>query len=325
MLILKEYKEKIVECLIAAIKRDVPDAVLLSGGIDSSAVACVAREINPDLCGITVTAENQQNADLDYARMASEKLALKRHEIAKLSTDEIPELIKEAVLAVGTFNVYWIAASLVLLKGLKYAKALGLKKVATGEGSDDIFGSFPVMLNWIGSPAELEDFINIRLKDINIMTQELARYLDIEIVTPFYHPGLVACALGMPPELKSRRSDDGVITTKYVLRETFRDKLPELVARRPQTMAFVGASTLDVLMEKYSAYADVEEFRHKYGINFSSSFECYLFDILNQAKRYQPVQDDQSCLYCRSKLRTKESVHCPVCGTLQYRGNILKF
>ncbi len=322
---LEEYKQKISKYLTEAVKSDIPDAILLSGGIDSSAIACIAKEVNPNLCCITVISENRQNDDLSYAKMVSDKLCLKRHETAILSAEEIPELIKEAVLAVGTFNVYWIAASLVLLKGLKYAKEIGLKKIATGEGSDDIFGSFPVMLNWTGSQNELESFIKIRLKDIDVMTQKLARYLDVEIVTPFYYPELVSCALSMPLELKSHRGNDGVVTTKYVLRETFKERLPELVSIRPQTMAFVGASTLDVLMEKYSTYADVEEFRRKYGINFASSFECYLFDILNKDNRYKPIAVSDSCLYCHSELRVKESVHCPVCGTLQYQGNILKF
>lgn len=325
MFSLEEYKQKISEYLTEAVNRDIPEAILLSGGIDSSAIACIAKEINSNLCGITVTSENQQNDDLKYAQMVSNKLLLSRHEIAVLSDSEIPELIREAVLAVGTFNVYWIAASLVLLKGLKYAKEMGLKKVATGEGSDDIFGSFPVMLSWTGSQNELENFIKIRLQDISVMTQELARYLGVEIVTPYYYSELVSCALSMPLELKSRCSIDGVLVAKYILRETFKDKLPAVVSSRPQTMAFVGASTLDLLMEKYAGYADVEEFKRKYGINFSSPFECYLFNILNQAGRYQPANASGSCLYCHSELRTKESVHCRVCGSLQYQGNILKF
>ncbi len=322
---LEQYKKKVYKFLDKAVKENVPDGVLLSGGIDSSAIAYLAKKYNKKLTCVTIISEDRKSPDKSFAELICDRCNIKNHELVPLKEDEVSDLIKNAVLSVGTFNIYWIAASIVLLKGLTYAKKIGLKKIATGEGSDDIFGSFPVMLNWPDGDNELKKFILTRIKDIDVMTKKISDYLGIKIVTPFYSKELVDFTLQIPLNLKTKTRRDGSKITKYILRESFKKVLPKLVLSRPQTMAFIGASTLDLLTNKYAQSMDVLKFRKKYKINFSNPFECYLFDILNKAGKYQPLKTGHSCIYCSSKLRAKNSVHCTVCGTLQYKNKILQF
>lgn len=320
------YKKNIYRLLNDSIKKNIPDAVLLSGGVDSSSVAYLSVNHNPGLSSITVISENKFSSDKKYAMLAAKNLNINNHSEAILKDEETPELIRNAVLSMGIFNIYWISASVVLLKGLAFAKSRGFNKIATGEGADDLFGSFPVMIDWIYGDKELKKFIRNRIKDIDIMTKKLSEYLNINIITPFFDEKLIDFALKIPIDLKIKRDcENNKVISKFILREAFREYLPETITNRPQTMAFTGASTLDLLTEKYKDFVDIEEYRKKYNINFKTSFECFLFDILNKAGGYNPVAEGNRCLYCKSKLRSAESVHCPVCGTLQYNNKILDF
>jgi len=319
------YKEKLFSYLDEAIKKNKPEAVLLSGGIDSSSIAYLGKKYKPELKSITVVTRDTESPDQQFAKKVSRKLKIKEHIIAPLDTGEIPSLVKKAVLILGNFNIYWASAAIVLLRGLEYAKINNIEKVATGEGSDDLFGSFPVMLNWKNGNKSLQNFIEIRKKDIDIMTQKIADSLNVKIVMPFHDKRIINLAFKMPLKYKIKKNQNGKKVTKYVLREAFKNYLPTTVTNRPQTMAFIGASTLDLLLNKYKNYTDIEKYRNRYKINFSSGLECYLFDILRKGGKYKPATNGNRCIYCRSKLRAKNSVHCTTCGTLQYKKKMLTF
>ena len=52
-----------------AIKENVPDSVLFSGGIDSSAVLYTAHKYNPDVMAITVGVKGKETSDIKYSKM----------------------------------------------------------------------------------------------------------------------------------------------------------------------------------------------------------------------------------------------------------------
>jgi len=258
---LREYKEKLYEIFDEIVKDNTPGAVMLSGGIDSSSIAFLGKKYNKGLESITVVSENTESPDLEYAELVSRELLIDNQIIAVLKDDEIPDLIEKVVLSLECFNFYWVSAALVLFKGLITAKNAGIKNVATGEGSDDLFGSFPLMLNWQYGDEELKKFIAIRLLDIDVMTTKISKYLNIEINIPFHDKRMIDFALGLPMDLRTKINEDKTKVTKYILRETFNGLLPEIVVNRPQTMAFSGASTLDLLLNKYQDSVDVDKFR----------------------------------------------------------------
>lgn len=323
-----EKEKKLLEKLLKeAVKKNLGEAILFSGGIDSSTLAYFGIKNNPDLLAINVKLERHKGEDEQYARNIVKKLGIRNFLVSTIKESEIDYLLKTFILSLGNFNVYWASAGIVLCKGILEAKKQGLNSVMTGEGSDDLFGSFPVMLNWKYSKEELKKFIKTRIKDIDLMTKELGIAMGVNIFLPFYYPPLVNFVLNLPIELKIKKTNKGKIT-KYLLRETMKKLLPKEVIERPQTMAFTGVPTLLYLTKKYNIFSEneIKRARNKYGINFQSSFEYYNFKILNENKKYFPNwKNNFSCLYCGSKLRSKNSVYCKVCGSLQYKGKILPF
>ena len=134
-----------VDGLLAAATRkrmvtsDVPVAVLLSGGIDSSAVAFHARNHYPDLVGYTAVFDTKSK-DLRCAREVAEHLGIELREVpvpaptaadlaAVVRTIELPH---KAQVEIG-----WAC--------LHLADRLhgdGMKVVLSGEGADELWGSY---------------------------------------------------------------------------------------------------------------------------------------------------------------------------------------
>lgn len=322
---IQESKKTLLHLLDSSVQELKPDGVLLSGGIDSSALAYLGKKANPDITAITVATNGTESPDVQYAQLVAKELGIKNHLIVEIAQDEIETLIPQVVTGLQNFNMYWVSSATVLFKGLSAAAENGLKSVMTGEGADDLFGTFPVMQSWDKSPEELIDFIATRMKDIDIMTSRMGNLAGVSIALPFHDKDVVDFALTLPLDIRTKINEDGSRVTKHLLRVTFSGVLPQVVVERPQTMAFTGASTLETFMEKFNSQ-DVAVYREKYGINFSTPFECFLFEIYTTAGLYTPVDDGRpSCLHCKSALRSKESVHCVSCGTLQYKGSILPF
>ena len=324
--VLLQHKKNIYNLLDAAVRKDPPDAVLLSWWIDSSVLAYLWKKYNPQLIWITVVSEDTISPDQHYATLVAEKLWL-NHKIVVLKKEEVDALTKKVVLSLWSFNMYWISASLVLYKWLEFAKQMGFHKVATGEWSDDLFWSFPVMLNWEFGNDTLKDFINNRILDIDLMTEKVSESNGINVVLPYHDVELKDYVLKMPINLRNIEQEDWNIITKYLLRQAFVSDLPSEVIYRPQTMAFTWASTLDVLHQQYANTRSVADLQKQYNLNIDSPLQAYLFEVLVNANKYTPILDGQwpSCLFCKSKLRTKESVHCVVCWTLQYNNKVLNF
>ena len=58
-------------------RSDVPVGSFLSGGIDSSIIASIAREMNPNLLTFSVGFEQRGFSEVDVAKETAEKLGVK--------------------------------------------------------------------------------------------------------------------------------------------------------------------------------------------------------------------------------------------------------
>src|SRR5947199_10195706 len=85
----------------AAIERNVADAVLLSGGLDTSIVPSIASRQEP-LKAYTVALEDAPSTDNEYARLMANPLKLnhERHVI------ELDELMATPASVIGTVHVF---------------------------------------------------------------------------------------------------------------------------------------------------------------------------------------------------------------------------
>lgn len=136
--VVRLMRESVAGCL----QSDVPVAVLLSGGVDSSAIAAIARETGKEIHTITVGYKGYKGRDeRNVAKRFAEEKGVVYHEIEldvndfRSNLDEYIPKIDEPVCDVSSMSQYAL---------YKKAKELGFKVLLSGIGSDELFYGYSV-------------------------------------------------------------------------------------------------------------------------------------------------------------------------------------
>ncbi len=150
---LAELREAFEAAVHRQLMTDVPYGVLLSGGLDSSLVAAVAARYArhriedgdrseawwPRLHSFAIGLKG--SPDLAAAKVAAEMLGTVHHGFEytfEEGLDALPEVIRH----IETYDVTTIRASTPMFLLARRIKAMGVKMVLSGEGSDEVFGGY---------------------------------------------------------------------------------------------------------------------------------------------------------------------------------------
>ncbi len=203
--------------------------VILSGGLDSSLTLLHVRQLHPDCVALTVGAPGSE--DLAYARRLTAELDV-RHEVIELQPRDIGRNdIREAIRISELTEYGDIINAVVSVPLLRRAHELGIKIVLTGDGSDELFGGYP-MYQRIGARQSRRLFLH---KLRNLCRTELQRVdrtsmgTGVEARVPFLDLSLVELAMRLPVEFKVRDGQE-----KWILREAFASLLPGYIRARPK-------------------------------------------------------------------------------------------
>jgi asparagine synthase (glutamine-hydrolysing) len=118
---------------------DVPVAVFLSGGIDSSAVAGLASEVaNTQLESFTVTFSETDFSEAQPAREAAKRFNTNHHEIL-LSGQDLLNALPDVFSAMDQPSLDGLNTFVVS----RAVRSFGIKVVLSGLGGDELFGGYP--------------------------------------------------------------------------------------------------------------------------------------------------------------------------------------
>lgn len=121
-------------------RADVTVGSFLSGGIDSTAVAALAIQHNPDLITITTGFQREGYSEVDVAAESAEAIGA-RHVVKTVS----PEEFRDAIPAIVWYLDDPVAdPSLVPLYYLAREARKHVKVVLSGEGADELFGGYTI-------------------------------------------------------------------------------------------------------------------------------------------------------------------------------------
>jgi asparagine synthase (glutamine-hydrolysing) len=122
---------------------DVPVGVLLSGGVDSSVVAALARRAGaaPDAFTVVFPGVDGPGSDRQAAREIAGALGLRQHECPVGLAEA--RALEEVVWAFGV--PFADASALPLYHVGRMAAAAGVKVLLTGDGGDEVFGGYATM------------------------------------------------------------------------------------------------------------------------------------------------------------------------------------
>jgi asparagine synthase (glutamine-hydrolysing) len=287
------------ELMIEAVKRrmDNADAVSLSGGLDSSIIAAIAREFNPDLKLFTGSVKQAPGPDLENAKLMADFLGLE-HFVYEITEQDIEQVIPEAVWYLESFDEDCISGILsnyyVARKVKEYSNA-----VLVGEGADELFGGYRMVLkNPKVKSVEQRDRLAQKLLDIayNTALRRMDRsWMANSVIykTPFLDSRVVAFAAKIPMRWKIYGEKQ---VEKYVLREAFRDMLPQKIADREKLRFAMGTGMDDVMDEIIARKIDPQEIEQRpkaaYGLKFASFKELYYYDEF--LKQFPPAYEKQT-------------------------------
>ncbi|WP_406664612.1 asparagine synthase B [Gallaecimonas sp. GXIMD1310] len=252
------------QALDAAVKRqlmsDVPYGVLLSGGLDSSIISALAqlhaaRRIEDDeqspawwprLHSFAVGLEG--SPDLAAAQAVAEHIGTVHHEL-HFTVQEGLDALRDVIYHLETYDVTTIRASTPMYLMARKIKAMGIKMVLSGEGSDELFGGY-LYFHKAPDAREFHDetvrkLSNLHLFDCLRANKSMAAW-GVEARVPFLDKEFIDVAMRLNPS--DKMCGQGKME-KHILREAFADLLPEAVAwrQKEQFSDGVGYSWIDNL------------------------------------------------------------------------------
>ena len=290
------------DSLSAAVKRqlmsDVPYGVLLSGGLDSSITSALAKKF----ASKRIESDDKQDAwwpqlhsfsvglkgapDLKAAKIVADHIGTVHHEI-NFTIQEGIDAIRDVIYHLETYDVTTVRASTPMYLMARAIKSLGIKMVLSGEGADELFGGYLYFHKAPNSKEFHEETVRklekLHQYDCLRANKSLAAW-GIEGRVPFLDKEFIETAMNINPEDKMIKS--GRIE-KWVLREAFKDYLPESVLwrQKEQFSDGVGYSWIDSLKElvaKEVSDEDIEKASEVFPINTPLNKEEYYYRTIFQ-------------------------------------------
>lgn len=272
---------------------DVPYGVLLSGGLDSSLVAAVAARYArhriedgdrseawwPRLHSFAIGLDG--SPDLAAAEVAAEALGTVHHGF-RYTIEEGLDALPEVIRHIETYDVTTIRASTPMFLLARRIRAMGVKMVLSGEGSDEVFGGYL----YFHKAPNAQEFHAETVRKLDALHQfdclranKSMMAWGVEARVPFLDTEFLDVAMRM--DAQAKMAGQGRIE-KAVLREAFEGWLPESILwrQKEQFSDGVGYGWIDALKAHAQAQvsdADFAQAAARFPVNPPQTKEAYLY------------------------------------------------
>jgi len=235
--------EQLVRLLAESVERNRADALLLSGGLDSSIVASLLRPKYSLAAGFGTDAP-----DLAYARLVAEKFSKKHAEVI-FDKNRMAALVEQVIQIFKTFDPIEIRNSAVSLAGIEQAKEDGHSTVMTGDGGDELFAGYNYLSRYYSDMQKLDLELQRLWKIMHFSSKRLGEYVGVKVMTPFLDEQFASFAKSLSVSEKVGEHN-GKKFGKFVLRRCFEAALGD-IAWREKLAQEQGAAT-----DKYQKYVE---------------------------------------------------------------------
>ncbi len=300
--------------LESAVERNRADAILLSGGLDTSIVAALAARSGP-LNAYTVALEGAPSPDVEFAHIMAERLAL-NHKLHVFSMKELMENLPEVVKTLKVFDPMEIRNSAAVYIGMREARKDGVSTFLTGDACDELFAGYSFLFNL--DPPGLKTSLK-RLWDVmSFSAIPMAESLGMVAKIPFLDPEVKKLASEVDPSFLVVE-EDGQKWGKWIVRKAFEDLLPKQITWRVKTPIEYGCGTT-TLPQIFDKRIPDGEFHEKQqhikevdGVNIRDKEHLAYYEIFRRVFGARHAVSGRACPQCHYEVR-QDATFCRTCG-----------
>lgn len=287
-----ELRQALEDSVKSHLMSDVPYGVLLSGGLDSSIISAItkkyaARRVEdqerseawwPQLHSFAVGLPG--SPDLKAAQEVANHLGTVHHEI-HFTVQEGLDAIRDVIYHIETYDVTTIRASTPMYLMSRKIKAMGIKMVLSGEGSDEVFGGY-LYFHKAPNAKELHEETVRKLLALHMYDCAARQQSDVRLGRgSAFRSSTKILDVAMRINPQDKMCGNGKME-KHILRECFESYLPASVAwrQKEQFSDGVGYSWIDTLKEVAAQQVSdqqLETARFRFPYNTPTSKEAYLY------------------------------------------------
>ena len=209
-------KREIASSIIESVKkRIVPKfGILFSGGVDSSLIAFISKQLKCNFTCYTVGLENAD--DIDWAK----KVALEYNFNFKykiLSLDEFEKVVQDVTKLLNDTDIVKVGVGSVLYSAAKLALSDSNNVLFGGLGSEELFAGYQrheaALKNDNFEDLHKECWNGLKNMWKRDLTRDftIAKHLGIDLRTPFLGKELIKTAMNVHPMLKISKNDKKII------------------------------------------------------------------------------------------------------------------
>ncbi len=298
---LKELTKKTAGYIINAIAKRIPDqkfGILFSGGIDSTIIAEVCKQLNVDFTCYTaaITEKGLTPArDLVWAKKVAQEQGF-RLKIKEANLNEAERALKKVVPLIEDSNVVKAGVALTFYLACREAKKDGLKVIFSGLGSEEIFAGYQRHTHAFNVNREcIYGLLNMYERD-NYRDDVITMNNNLELRVPFLDKALVDFAVKIPHKYKLSKNQN-----KIILREAGKLLgIPDFICQRKKLAAQYGSKT-DKAITKIA---------HKNGYRFKSDYLKTLYPSPNLKLGVLFSSGKDSCYAMYRMFRQNYEIRC---------------
>ena len=305
---IKTNSDKVLNVFFDVIKDYTADSLLLSGGLDTSIIACtIVKYFRPHT--ITVGFANGNAPDIHYSKLVADHFNL-QNRVKIFNLDEAAEAAIYIVKKMKSFDPVEIRNDITIYVGMKYLQEAGYESVITGDGGDELFAGYSFLSKL--QPHQVDKWIRNGVKQWSFSAKPLGESLGLKVLQPFLDERIVDLALSIPAKHKIAEHE-GTSYGKYILRIAFENSLSSKIVWRIKDPIEAGSGSselsriLKVTQTEFSTLSEI--------MPLKTQEEAYYFKLYyeNFGIPPEPKEGEKACHRCGGGtpiLRT----HCKICG-----------
>lgn len=310
----EERARELRRLLEGSVERSPCETILLSGGLDTSVVAEVARPRGLRTAVTVLVGDHPP--DEEHALRVAERLQFE-HRVVRTDLEGLLTEVPLVVRVMRTFDPMEVRNSIVVARALRAARESGWTSAFTGDAADELLGGYSFL--WQRSEEEFDRACRRMARVMRFSSFPLGKELGVRVVAPFMDPSIVDLALGLPRDLKVGRVGAD-LHGKLLLREAF-PEVPNRWRRKDPIEVGSGSTALPQHFRSSIPSSELEREQHRIlrdeGIEVRDAEHLAYYRVFREEfpKGPQvPRHGADPCPKCGYELPSRESDFCITCG-----------